>query len=671
MHEDRKKAIVDFIIPLRDKWRTYREQNYKEKYDLYERIFFGKWKEEDKTRKSERSKLISPASQQAVETRHAEIMEAIFGQGEFFDIKDDAYSGPNPGSNQAALDRLKNQLYDDFSKDKIRKSVEHATLLGEIYGTGIGEIVVERDKVPYPMTIPVSSIEVEFGTGEKTRISVKLVPVNPKNFLYDPNGISVDDCMGVIIEKNVSRHKIIEKMEDGTYFKEKLSKLGNSSGDSLEPTQEISNYCEDRIEELTYYGLIPTKLLDKEDEAEEADADAALKEKKVDDVTVETGRDAIGDAIGDAAPEQRDEEFADMTEAIIIIANDSILLKAVENPYMMRDRPIVAYQADSVPGRLPGRGTVEKALNMQRAIDGSVRGHMDLLAYTVAPMVGMDSTRLPRGTKLEVYAGKNLLTNGPPQEIIHQFTIGNESNHAMNTAKEFERMLLMATGTLDSNGQVSQISRDGIDMASATIIKKYKRTILNFQEDFLIPFIQKALWRYMQFDPQRYPSVDVSFTPTATLGILAREYEQKQLAFLIQTLGANSPLAPILMTGIIKNSSISNREEIIAMLSQPQDNPEEMQKVQTEMRLLMAKADEIMARTHEAHARAAKLEVETNLAPAETKARLSSALARNLNEDGEQQDFERRAKIAELMLKEKDIDSNERLTKIQNSAKVN
>lgn len=41
----------------------------------------------------------------------------------------------------------------------------------------------------------------------------------------------------------------------------------------------------------------------------------------------------------------------------------------------------------------------------------------------------------------------------------------------------------------------------------------------------------------MQFDPERYPSVDVNFIPTATLGIIAREYEQKQLAFLVQTLG--------------------------------------------------------------------------------------------------------------------------------------
>jgi len=87
----------------------------------------------------------------------------------------------------------------------------------------------------------------------------------------------------------------------------------------------------------------------------------------------------------------------------------------------------------------------------------------------------------------------------------------------------------MATSTIDSNGQVTQVSRE-MDMATATMLKKYKRALVNRQEDFIIPFVNKAAWRYMQFDPERYPSLDVKFIPTATLGIIAREFEQKQLA---------------------------------------------------------------------------------------------------------------------------------------------
>ena len=141
------------------------------------------------------------------------------------------------------------------------------------------------------------------------------------------------------------------------------------------------------------------------------------------------------------------------------------------------------------------------------AIDAQVRTHLDSLALTTSPMMAMDATRLPRGAKFEVRPGKAILTNGNPNEILFPFKFGNTDSGNITTAQAFEKMLLQATGTLDSQGMVSQVARDagngGISMAVASIIKKYKRTLVNFQEDFLIPFIQKATYRYMQFDPFR------------------------------------------------------------------------------------------------------------------------------------------------------------------------
>ena len=225
-------------------------------------------------------------------------------------------------------------------------------------------------------------------------------------------------------------------------------------------------------------------------------------------------------------------------------------------------------------------------------------------------------------------------------------------------------MLLMATGTMDSAGQTSQVARDtNMDMATATMIKKYKRTLVNFQEDFLIPFIYKAAWRYMQFDPERYPAVDVKFIPTATLGIIAREYEQKQLAFLIQTLGAQSPLTPILMQGILENSSISTREQMIEQMKQmSRPDPEQQQLQQQAVQLDMA---DKQAKVSKTQAETQKIAVDTQLAPDIAKAQIVSALSNNLDEDNEGKDFERRVKIADLMLREKDISSNENIARMQ------
>lgn len=641
---DTDKELVGFVVDHTDRWREYRDQNFLDEWNKYERIFRGIWAEEDKLRSSERSRVISPATQQAVETRHAEIMEAIFGQREFFDIKDDLND-----VNKTSLDveKLKNQLNEDFEQDKIRKSIDQIELMAEIYGTGIGEITVAKEKYYYPNEMPMGGGQVAYGVSEGDRVCVKLVPVNPKNFLFDPNGTSIDDCMGVAIERYVSIHKVMQGIKDGKYLKVDITPLYET--EDLDPTQEKRIYQDERVKLLVYYGLVPREYLNNRESLEEFLELADTEEKGEFDESVE--------------------DYSDMVEAIVVIANGELLLKAEESPYMMKDRPVIAYQDDTVPNRLLGRGTVEKAYNMQMAIDGSMRSHMDALALTVAPMVALDATRLPRGAKFEVKPGKAFLTNGAPQEILMPFTFGQNDGSAMQTSKEFERMLLMATGTIDSNGQVSQVTRDGqLDMATATIIKKYKRTLLNFQEDFLIPFIKKAAWRYMQFDPERYPAVDVKFIPKGTLGIIAREYEQKQLAFMIQTLGAQSPLTPILMMGILQNSGLSMREQMIEQMQKAnQPNPQQQQVQQQAMILDM---QEKQADVQLKKAQAQKATVEAQLAPDVVRAKLVAAISNNLDEDQEGKDFERRVKLAELMLQEKDIDSNEQIAKMQTAANL-
>jgi len=628
--------LLRFIIRHVDQWRDYRDQNFIDNWNRYERNFYGKFDETDRTRKSERSKFVSPATQQAIETRHAEIMEAIFGQNEYFDIKDDLVDA---NGTKLDVEKLKNQLKEDFDKDKIRKSIENTSLLGEIYGTGIGEITVSTQRQYKPMQQPAGNGMAVYGIGESERVSVRLNPVNPKNFLFDPNGTSIDDCMGVAIERYVSVHKIIQGIKSGKYRDVDISTMYKDN--SLESGNELTEYRDDKVLMLTYYGLVPREYLtpgDIENEPIVMPDDPMIRDEF--------------------------EDYSDMVEAIVVIANDGIILKAEESPYMMQDRPIVCYQADTVPNRVLGRGTAEKSLNTQSGIDSSIRSHFDTMALTTAPMMGMDATRLPRGMKFEIQPGKNILVNGNPQEIMFPFKFGTMDGVQMETSKELERMLLMATGTVDSAGQVSQVSRDGnMDMATATMIKKYKRTLINFQEDFLIPFIYKATWRYMQFDPERYPALDVKFIPTATLGIIAREYEQKQLAFLIQTLGANSPLTPVLMQGIIENSSLHNKQEMLEqMKAQSQPDP---QAVQAQQQSLMLDIQQKQADVKKTQAEAQKAVVDAQLAPDVVKAKILTAISNNLNEDNESKDFEKRAKIADLMLKEKDINSKIDITKMQ------
>jgi len=643
------KELTDFVVSHCDRWRDWRDTNYLDKYLEYERIFRGEWASEDKTRESERSRIVTPATQQAVETRHAEILEAVFGQGDFFDIEDDL---KDINGDPLDVEVLKAQLMEDFKQDKIRKSIDQIELMAEIYGTGIGEIIVKTEKIFEPATQPIPGQpgQAAIGVVEKSRIAVKINPVNPKNFLFDPNGTSIDDCMGVAVEKYVGIHKVVEGIEKGIYRKVNIQPAAEDT--DLEPTQELSQYRDEKVRLLTYYGLVPREYLEQLENEDGEVADLFPEDSAADD-------------------------YSDMVEAIVVIANEGQLLKAEANPYMMKDRPILSYQDDTVPNRLLGRGTVEKSYNMQKAIDAQVRSHLDSLALTTSPMMGMDATRLPRGAKFEVKPGKAFMVNGNPAEILYPFKFGETSLNNLNTAKEFERMLLQATGTLDGQGMVSQATRDGagMSMAVATIIKKYKRTLVNFQEDFLIPFIQKAAFRYMQFDPERYPSVDMKFLPTATLGIIAREYEQQQFIGLLQTLGPNTPVLPLILKGIMNNSSLSNRYELMAALdqmSQPDPQAKQMQEVQQQLALQAAQA-QIAVNTTQAEqnrAEAQKLMTEAQLMPQEVQAKVIASTTKNLPAGNESNEFDKRVKIAELMLKEADIKNKNKIVELQMADKL-
>jgi len=641
------KELVGFVVDHCNRWRDYRDVNFLPDWLEYERIFRGQWASEDKTRESERSRIVTPATQQAVETRHAEIMEAIFGQGDFFDIEDNLQ---DIGGNEIDVELIKAQLMEDFKKDKIRKAIDQIELMAEIYGTGIGEIVVmtETEYIPSTQMIPGQVGQAAIGVLEKDRIAVKISPVNPKNFLFDPNGTSVNDCMGVAIEKYVSIHKIVQGIEKGIYRKVDITTTGEDT--DLEPTQEVSQYQDEKVLLLTYYGLVPREYLNN------------LNENK--DIVELFPENSAAD------------DYTDMVEAIVVIANDGQLLKAEENPYMMKDRPVLSYQDDTVPNRLLGRGTVEKAFNMQKAIDAQTRSHLDSLALTTSPMVAMDATRLPRGMKFEIKPGKAILTNGSPSEILMPFKFGQTDPNNLATARDFERMLLQATGTLDSQGMISNVARDGgqggMSMAVASIIKKYKRTLVNFQEDFLVPFIKKAAFRFMQFDPERYPSVDMNFIPTATLGIIAREYEQQQFIGLLQTLGPNTPVLPIILKGILANSSLSNRYELMQALdkmNQPDEQAQQLAQVQQQLALQAAQA-QIAVQTTQAEqnrAEATKLTVEAQLMPQEVQAKMSASLTKNLpnQDEAASREFDKRVKIAELMLKEADIKNKSKIVELQ------
>ena len=625
-----QESIEDWVMTKCENWRDYYETNYEARFEEYYRLWRGQWDPADSERKSERSRIISPALQQAVESNVAELEEATFGRGKWFDVSD------NMGdTDKQDVLFLRNKLTEDFENCMVRKAVAECLINAAVFGTGVGEIVIEEEKEMTPATQPVMGGDLQaVGVNIADRVKVKLKPVLPQNFLIDPVATSVDDAMGVAIDEFVSRHHVELLQEQGVY---RDVYVGSAAPDTdLEPDQDLTIYNDDKVRLTKYYGLVPREVLN-----------ASLRE---DDE--------------EAVPE--DESESKYVEAVVVVANGGILLKAEENPYMMQDRPVVAFPWDVVPGRFWGRGVCEKGYNSQKALDTELRARIDALSLTIHPMLALDATRMPRGAKPEVRPGKMILTNGDPREVLQPFNFGQVNQITFAQAGALQQMVQQATGAVDSAGIAGQVNGEataaGISMSLGAIIKRHKRTLINFQQSFLIPFVKKAAYRYMQFDPESYPVSDYKFNASSTLGIIAREYEVTQLVQLLQTMQKDSPLYNTLIQSIIDNMNLSNREELLAAMQQAmQPNPQaqqmQMAVQQAQMQFQQSQTAALSAQAQESQARAAKLAAEAQAVPQELEIDKINAITRNLKEgDVEDKEFERRMRVAETLLKERQIE---------------
>ena len=457
---------------------------------------------------------------------------------------------------------MRKVLQEDLELDGAKQAINEVFLNGAIYGTGIAKVGIEEKTERVIVETQVEGTldgTTERKVVEVIRMAVPLEAVSPKEFIIDPAALSIDSALGVAQEVIKPRYHVVKGIEAGTYRDVPLGATNTGIHDFGFDPEDNAGAEDDRVKITEYWGLVPKRYLSKEaDSGEEFDYDTD-----------------------------------ELVEAVVTLANDDVVLRAEENPYLMKDRPFIAYQHDRVPNKFWGRGVCEKGYNPQKALDAELRGRIDALALTTHPMMAMDATRIPRGTKLDIRAGKTILTNGDPRAIIQPFNFGQLQQHTFQESAELERMIQMATGAMDSATSMAGNARNGtasgMSMMQAASIKRQKRTLCNFQADFMIPFIKKSVYRKMQFDEERYPVLDYQFTPYSTMGIMAKELETTQTVQLMSMLPPESQAFNMLLLSVFENSSLNNREEMMQAVQQMmQPNPEEQEMQQQHMQMEMA-----------------------------------------------------------------------------------
>lgn len=528
-------ALVGWILQRVDPWREWRDNNFSTRWNEYYRMYRGLWTDADKTRSSERSRIMGTELAQAIETSVAEIEDALFSRERWVDIIDDELD-PNRQDVAAAL----GLLLDEYDRYNVKASISEIILNGALYGTGIGKIVVDKVEIPTVDTssgLPAATYS--------TQYCVKLVPISPRNFIIDPHANSIEEAMGCAHETKIPRSVVLERQEKGYYRKFELDSYDDHV-DDLTALGEIAaaTGAAEGCKVVEWHGLVPKKLLNKKEELFD-DLELALN----------TESREIHDDRDDGA----------LIEAIVTIVNDTHVARAVVNPFLFNDRSVIAFPYDKIPNRFWGRGISEKGYNPQKALDAELRARIDALAFSTAPMMAMDSTKIPRGEKFAVTPGKNILTIGNPAESLMPLKFPPPDPYTFNQTQELREMLQRGTGSyeLPANVDNSRMAATSMSMIVGSMIKRSRRILGNIERHLLTPLVSKSLWRYMQFAPERFPMQDYRFKVKTAMGIMAREFEQGQYVSLLSTVPAESPAFWMLMKGVYANSNIDERESML------------------------------------------------------------------------------------------------------------
>jgi hypothetical protein len=528
-------------------WRKMRDDDFEEIWDEYYAKWRGFWMPQHKSFKTERSKLISPLTAMAIDLTTAEIVEAVLGREYFIDLPDNIGDGDTQD-----VEVSRRFLVEDLKNAGFMQEFPVVALNGCLYGTGIMKLAVD---VKMKTTLERSE-EGELLKKEREVVDIYPVAIDPGAFVADPGARDIDMMKGCAHEFELPVTRVKQKQQSGMWYSDIY--VGDFRARSINPnrgdTQEGNRKDKGETAYITeYYGLVPTRLF--------------LA------ATAEGNGVQIADEVLNGVPED------DMTEVIATIANETHLLRVIENPAVDGQRLVMAYQHETVGNRFYGRGVAEKAASIQRAMDGEMRARMDALAWSNLPMFAGDLTRMPPNSNLNAWPGKFWGTRGNPNEILREFRISGPDQNSFAHMQELERMGQQATGALDSSGLRSGMRDEtatGGALAASSFIKRSKRTMFNIEE-FLNRLVRRCLHLKMQFEPEKYPQ-DYEFSVRGTIGIMAREIEQQQMVNLVSVLGPDSPASMPIIQAIFEHSGSPVKMEVVSALkasAEREPTPEE------------------------------------------------------------------------------------------------
>ncbi len=511
----------------RNEYRTEREKVWRE----IEQYWKTEFKEDMRTRSSERAKLITPTTQVAVDTASAEL-DAAVGDIGFFDIEPIVGGSEPPPEWYESFGQVFDQIREGIGQDLIdshsRGEVSKAIFYGALLGAGVLKVVSDTKFIK--VLVPVDGGR-SVSSDTKAEVCTYLRAVNPHKFFPQPGALSIQDAEYVVEELDIGLHEIKARIRDGIYNAVKLPAVSDEK---------------DQPKVYEYHGLVPLAYLRDADVRAQVDNETLNKLLATDEV-----------------------EDSGVVEAVVIwVEGTNEPLWAGETPYADGEKSYRVFGYDTSAGGVFGRGVGHKVLQVQKAQDGNIRAKLDALAYAISPMIGVNRLNLVSRRRMKVGPGKQLLFNGPPREAVSVFNLGDVPQSAFLASQELASMAEASSGLQNFNGaRVDYQSGVGLDVLGQAAINRGRKILENLTST-LADILRLFVWRSVQFNPDKYPPVFEDVRVTVVTKSLTRRSEMAQIGNMLKTVPDSSPAYWRMLIKFFELSDIPDKLEIIKDLEE-------------------------------------------------------------------------------------------------------
>lgn len=482
--------------------------------------------------KSMRSRIFLKLTTLKCHTAHAKIIDLYAGRGGIpFSAMPVQYEalGLNIDEAKAIASRAQQRLRDHFRLIELEEVMDNAILEMTILGNAVLKgPILETRREPNVMVrtiggMPVNQIisdvnPYEIGWTETTVPVIDHVPL--WEYYCDVNAKSAKDSIGEIQFQRLLPAHFKRLAYQGGFDKEAVleASLRASLRDADEHYKHIQlgdNYTgergvkDSRISVLEYQGIVPAGLLR---------------------------------AQGTAVP--RDLHDDDGIEAIVHLAADGIVIKAVVNP--LRNRQFRNCPYKKRPHSIYGHGVAEAMRDSQKMINSAARLLIDNKALSGNGMVAVNIDRIntKRTTNLDVYPGKTWYIKGnyDPRQAIDSISFNDVTLGLQQLIELMERFADEATGipkyTTGMQDSFLNKTMGGMSMLISQMNVNLKVPVKNIDDYWIEPIVEDMHDWFMTFAPDTGANIPLRIKATGADSLMAKEIKLEQYAKAMQVTSA-------------------------------------------------------------------------------------------------------------------------------------